>query len=179
MSQRAVTVTAPVCDRPLPKSTLRGVPVQYTIALANEPRAVTGGQKLYYSTWHPDDGNSMFAAFAKGLLLQGQQAHLVTRRAAVTTMRANPGVYRPWFLVNSMSQYLAVMSRPGTRGDNITLKALCEHYSVSVYLLDFDQGRMKWSHYGDSQQARIIFYLYAGPGYCYQNLLLDSQIRFR
>jgi hypothetical protein len=79
------------------------------------------------------DGNCQFRSIAYGLY--GDQGyHQIVRQRVVSTMLANRSYYEG-FLGDEFTIYLSQMSRNGVWGDELTLRAACEHYGIAVNVI--------------------------------------------
>jgi hypothetical protein len=86
------------------------------------------------------DGNCQFRSVSTELY--GSQAHhLHVRREAVKLMRHNSAEYQVFFESQAeLEAYLAEMQRPRTWGDELTLKAIAEAFSLTVHVLTSTPG---------------------------------------
>lgn len=80
------------------------------------------------------DGACQFRAVADQLF--GDQAlHWKVRARAVDQLRAHEAEYRDFAVTENFEEYLRRMARPTTWGDNLSLQAVADAYSVQVCIL--------------------------------------------
>ena len=81
----------------------------------------------------PGDGNCQFRALSHAL--HGTDVyHKDVRRCTVSELEKNWDSYKDF--VDSPDTYIENMSRTGTFGDNVTLKAFCSAYNHGVAVID-------------------------------------------
>ncbi|GAB4820086.1 hypothetical protein N2152v2_007132 [Parachlorella kessleri] len=81
-------------------------------------------------------GNSQFEAVS--MALWGTPLyHPLLRQLAVAYMRASPEEYAV-FLGEDLDAYLKAMARPGVAGDELTLRAVADHFGIVVNLVTAD-----------------------------------------
>lgn len=79
------------------------------------------------------DGNCQFRSIAYGLY--GDQGyHNIVRQRVINTMLVNRSYYEG-FLGDEFTTYLNEMSRNGVWGDELTLRAACEHYGIAINVI--------------------------------------------
>ncbi|KAK9791363.1 hypothetical protein WJX73_009217 [Symbiochloris irregularis] len=83
------------------------------------------------------DGNCQFRSVSQ-TLWGTQDYHLNVRQKAVGHMREHQEEYQA-FLGEGIDSYLDSMSRTGTWGDELTLRAICDSYGIIVNVLTSDQ----------------------------------------
>ncbi|KAK9919022.1 hypothetical protein WJX75_008738 [Coccomyxa subellipsoidea] len=83
------------------------------------------------------DGNCLFRAISMELW-GSEDFHESVRRKAVAYMRENKDDFE-CYLGEDFAQYTAKMQRSGTRGDELTLRAVCDLYGIIINVVTSDQ----------------------------------------
>lgn len=107
-------------------------------------------------------GNSQFEAIS--VALWGSPVfHPLLRQLAVNFMRCNPEEYRV-FLGEDFDAYLRGMSKVGTSGDELTLRAVADHFGVVMNIITADSF-MWFLRYAPQQtkSQREVFVAHVAP----------------
>jgi hypothetical protein len=83
------------------------------------------------------DGNCQFRSVSEQLY-GTQQHHGFVRKRAVDYIRGHPDEYQA-FLGEDFHYYVAGMAQPGTWGDELTLRAICDTFGVVVHVVTSEQ----------------------------------------
>ncbi|KAK9835933.1 hypothetical protein WJX84_011966 [Apatococcus fuscideae] len=108
------------------------------------------------------DGNCLFRSASMGLYGSASH-HPVVRRNSVQHMREHKSEFEP-FLETGLSSYLSDMGRSGTWGDELTLRAICNHYGVVINCLTSNQQNWFLRYEPDELKVALeIFLTYIAP----------------
>lgn len=108
------------------------------------------------------DGNCQFRAVSNALY-GSQDHHLRVRAAAVAHIRDHADEYIN-FLGEDLELYCAEMSKSGTWGDELTLRALCDSYGVIINVVTSDQHHWYLSYTPlERKMDREVFLAYIAP----------------
>jgi len=83
-----------------------------------------------------DDGNCLFRAVAKQLYGRAEH-HALVRHLVVARLHQERAAYEPFFEggASEMEDYLVVMAKEGTWGDELALKAIADVYDAELHVL--------------------------------------------
>jgi len=115
-----------------------------------------------------DDGNCQFRALSYECF--GDQTwHLCIRRHVCDLMAARRGDFEAFFPTGEFDVYLRGMRRPGTWGDELTLRAAADLLDVSAFVVTSEEENwlLKYEPSSDGGEAtrgvRTIFLAYISP----------------
>jgi hypothetical protein len=110
--------------------------------LSREDQIMAGrallAQRLQHLKLQPvvmeDDGNCQFRAVSQELF-GTQDFHQQIRGRAVAYMRTNSARFRDFFIDNEYETYLAKMATPRCWGDELTLQAVADAFTIKIHLI--------------------------------------------
>ena len=111
-----------------------------------------------------DDGACQFRAFSQHLY-GNQKYHLSIRHAVVKHIARERAYYGLMFDEDEFEPYLAGMRRSKTWGDELTLRAFADAYTVFVHVITStgDHWHLQYAPAGDAPPKRHVFLSYTSP----------------
>ena len=111
-----------------------------------------------------DDGACQFRAFSQHLY-GNQKYHLSIRHAVVKHIARERAYYGLMFDDDEFEPYLAGMRRSKTWGDELTLRAFADAYTVFVHVITStgDHWHLQYAPAGDAPPKRHVFLSYTSP----------------
>ena len=113
-----------------------------------------------------DDGNCQFRALSHELY--GHQIHhMAVREAVVAYLKKHPEQFEA-FASEDWSKYIGSMSESRTWGDELTLRAACDCFAVSIYVVTTNHENWLIHYYPSGSvekddTRRCVFLLYQAP----------------
>jgi hypothetical protein len=111
-----------------------------------------------------DDGACQFRGFSQHLY-GSQEYHLSIRHAVVEHMARESAYYGLMFDEDEFEPYLAGMRRSNTWGDELTLRAFADAYTVFVHVITStgDHWHLQYPPAGGAPPKRHVFLSYTSP----------------
>lgn len=113
------------------------------------------------------DGNCQFRSCSFGLF-GNEEHHKVVRQTAVAHMRSRREEYSVFFEGDTFEKYIREMSKSGTWGDELTLRAIADGFGCTIHLITSNESN--WYLRYDPEQGgrqvhpkRHLFLSYISP----------------
>ncbi|KAK3289288.1 hypothetical protein CYMTET_3276 [Cymbomonas tetramitiformis] len=125
-----------------------------------------------------DDGNCQFRSCAHHLY-GDQKHHAKVRQHAITYMQTNSAMFEIFFETpGQFKSYVRNMAQLRTWGDELTLKAICDAYGVTIHVVQSTEDNWYLTYTPEEKKdPKQVFITYLSP--VHYNALVDSSFMSR